>query len=56
MEWQLEGDVNVGRTDQKFREIFKKAGMKVKKTEVQNGLPKELYPVRMYALRPVMGS
>ena len=40
------------RTDQKFRYIFEKAGMKIKKTEIQNGLPKELYPVRSYALQP----
>jgi protein N-terminal methyltransferase len=46
----------VDRTDQKFREIFEKAGMKIKKTEIQNGLPKELYPVRMYALQPAVGS
>lgn len=46
----------MGRTDEKFREIFEKAGLKIKKTEIQNGLPKELYPVRMYALQPVGGS
>ncbi|TVY83927.1 Alpha N-terminal protein methyltransferase [Lachnellula suecica] len=47
-----EVDSSVTRTDKKFREIFEKAGMKIKKTETQNGLPKELYPVRMYALQP----
>ena len=40
------------RTDQKFHDLFRKAKMKVKKTEIQNGLPKELYPVRVYALVP----
>ena len=40
------------RMDQKFRDIFQRAGMKIKKTEIQNGLPKELYPVRSYALQP----
>jgi protein N-terminal methyltransferase len=41
----------VDRTDKKFRDIFEKAGMKLKRTEIQNGLPKELYPVRIYALQ-----
>jgi len=51
--WWFEGkSVNVGRTDEKFRELFEKAGLKIKKTEIQNGLPTELYPVRMYALQP----
>ncbi|KUJ20177.1 uncharacterized protein LY89DRAFT_612328 [Mollisia scopiformis] len=45
-------DSSVTRCDQKFREIFEKAGMKIKKTEIQKGLPKELYPVRIYALVP----
>jgi len=40
------------RTDQKFRDLFEKAKMKIKKTEIQNGLPKELYPVRIFALVP----
>jgi protein N-terminal methyltransferase len=39
-------------TDKKFRALFQKAGMKIKKTELQNGLPKDLYPVRSYALQP----
>jgi protein N-terminal methyltransferase len=40
------------RCDQKLRDIFEKAGLRIKKTEIQNGLPKELYPVRIYALVP----
>jgi len=47
-----EVDSSVTRTDEKFRELFEKAGLKIKKTEIQNGLPTELYPVRMYALQP----
>jgi len=39
-------------TDKKFRDLFQKAGMKIKKTELQKGMPKELYPVRAYALQP----
>lgn len=40
------------RCDQKLRDIFEMAGMRIKKTEIQKGLPKELYPVRIYALVP----
>ncbi|CCH61878.1 hypothetical protein TBLA_0F03410 [Henningerozyma blattae CBS 6284] len=46
-------DSSVTRSDHKFREIFDKAGLKLIATERQKGLPKELYPVRMYALKPV---
>ena len=45
----------LNRTDRKFRDIFERAGMKIKRTEIQNGLPKELYPVRSYALQPESG-
>ncbi|CZT46225.1 probable putative methyltransferase [Rhynchosporium secalis] len=48
-----ENDSCVTRCDKKFREIFEKAGMKIKKTEIQKGLPKRLYPVRIYALAPI---
>lgn len=40
------------RTDEKFRELFEKAGLKVLKTELAKGFPKGLYPVRLYALKP----
>ena len=42
------------RTDEKFRDIFEKAGLELKKTEVQKGLPTQLYPVRIYAIQPEM--
>lgn len=45
-------DSSVTRTDQKFRQIFKDADVRVIKTEVQKGFPKGLYPVRFYALKP----
>jgi protein N-terminal methyltransferase len=45
-------DSSVTRSDEKFRELFKKAGLRIVATEVQKGFPKELFPVRMYALRP----
>ena len=45
-------DSSVTRTDQKFRQLFKEADMRLVKTEVQRGFPKGLYPVRFYALKP----
>jgi protein N-terminal methyltransferase len=47
-------DSSVTRSDQKFREIFKEAGMTVITSEIQLGFPKKykLLPVRSYALRP----
>lgn len=44
-------DSSVTRTDAKFRVLFKEAGLRIVATEVQKGFPKDLYPVRMYALR-----
>lgn len=44
-------DSSVTRSDEKFRELFQRAGLKLIATERQKGLPKELYPVRMYALK-----
>lgn len=44
-------DSSVTRTDAKFRELFEKAGLQLILTEVQKGLPKELFVVRMYALK-----
>lgn len=39
------------RTDNKFRALFRQAGLRVIRTEVQKGLPAHLYQVRSYALR-----
>lgn len=39
------------RTDKKWRECFKEAGLKMIKTEVQRGMPAGLFPVRSYALQ-----
>lgn len=44
-------DSSVTRSDSKFRQIFQQAGLKLIATELQRGLPNELYPVRMYALK-----
>ncbi|KAF2132397.1 hypothetical protein P153DRAFT_285042 [Dothidotthia symphoricarpi CBS 119687] len=47
-----EEDSSVTRSDETFRSLFKEARLKIVATELQRGMPKELYPVRIYALRP----
>lgn len=44
-------DSSVTRRDDKFRQLFDQAGLEIVRTEVQRAMPKELFPVRMYALR-----
>lgn len=46
-----ETDSSVTRTDAKFRQLFVAAGFKLIASDVQKGMPKELYPVRMYCLK-----
>ncbi|ODV82294.1 uncharacterized protein CANTADRAFT_19862 [Suhomyces tanzawaensis NRRL Y-17324] len=46
-----ETDLSVTRTDEKFRQLFQAAGFKLIASDVQKGLPKELFPVRMYCLK-----
>ncbi|EPS42169.1 hypothetical protein H072_3878 [Dactylellina haptotyla CBS 200.50] len=48
-------DSSVTRTDENFRRIFSDAGLVVVKSELQRGFPErlKLFPVRMYALRPI---
>lgn len=48
-----ETDSSVTRTDEKLRQIFASAKLKLVSTELQRGFPKGLYGVRMYALQPV---
>ncbi|KAI5793140.1 alpha-N-methyltransferase NTM1 [Geopyxis carbonaria] len=48
-----ETDSSVTRTDGKFRAVFKEAGLRVVRTEVQRGMPAGLYAVRSYALQAV---
>ncbi|KND86122.1 Alpha N-terminal protein methyltransferase 1 [Tolypocladium ophioglossoides CBS 100239] len=49
-------DSSVTRQDETFQSLFKKAGLKVVRTELQRGFPesspRKLFPVRMYALKP----
>ncbi|ORY69572.1 alpha-N-methyltransferase NTM1 [Pseudomassariella vexata] len=47
-----ETDSSVTRHDGSFKRLFAAAGLKIVRTELQNGLPKQIFPVRMYALRP----
>lgn len=47
-----ETDSSVTRTNEKFQQLFKEAGMRCCKTELQKGFPQGLYPVRFYALKP----
>lgn len=47
-----EEDSSVTRSDEKFRQLFREAGLKIVATELQKGFPKELFPVRIYALKP----
>lgn len=45
-------DSSVTRSDKKFRSIFESANLELIATERQKGFPDELYPVRLYALKP----
>ncbi|EME49754.1 hypothetical protein DOTSEDRAFT_68512 [Dothistroma septosporum NZE10] len=47
-----ETDSSVTRTDIKFRKVFEDANLRLLSTELQKGFPKDLYPVRVYALQP----
>lgn len=44
------------REDEKFQQLFKKAGLKLLKSDIQRGFPvvknRQLLPLKMYALRP----
>jgi len=46
-----ETDSSVTRTDAKFRRLFEESGLDIVRSELQPGFPKELYPVRFYALQ-----
>ena len=44
-------DFSITRSDDHFKKLFADAGLTVAKVETQYGFPKQLYPVKMYALR-----
>ncbi|KAG6007679.1 hypothetical protein E4U21_005639 [Claviceps maximensis] len=52
-----ETDSSVTREDSKFRALFDRAGLRLVRTDEQHGLPEvppvRLFPVRMYALKPM---
>ncbi|CAG8606178.1 7757_t:CDS:2 [Funneliformis mosseae] len=45
-----ETDSSVTRSDEIFKDIFQKSGLKLIKEATQHGMPKQLYEVKMYAL------
>lgn len=49
--WWDEEDKSVTRSIQAYERVFKEAGLTVVKTDVQLGLPIELFVVKMWALR-----
>ncbi|ODV85272.1 hypothetical protein CANARDRAFT_28538 [[Candida] arabinofermentans NRRL YB-2248] len=46
-------DSSKTRSDANFRKLFLKGGWKLIATDLQKGVPRELYPIRMYALKPI---
>jgi len=46
-----EVDSSITRSDAAWKKLFKEAGLTLVKEQVQRGLPKGLYEVKMYALR-----
>lgn len=50
----------VHRTDEKFKILFEKAGLKIVRQEIQKGFPvtasTALLPVKMYGLKPKTGK
>ncbi|KAK1770942.1 alpha N-terminal protein methyltransferase 1 [Phialemonium atrogriseum] len=49
-------DSTVTREEAKFEALFKQAGLRVVRTEIQRGFDPVLLPVRMYALQPELLS
>ncbi|KAJ3383600.1 hypothetical protein HDU92_004055 [Lobulomyces angularis] len=48
-----EEDSSVTRSDEIFKEIFAKAGLKIIKEKLQTNFPTNLYKVKMYLLEPI---
>ena len=48
-----ETDSSVTRAEESWSRIFGEAGLRVVRPELQAGWPRELLPVRTYALRPI---
>ncbi|KAK8035468.1 hypothetical protein PG993_010463, partial [Apiospora rasikravindrae] len=45
-------DGSVTRSEITFQEIIREAGLNIIRMDTQRGLPKKLFPVRMYAMKP----
>lgn len=48
-----EEDSSMTRSDQVWKEMFEKSGLRLLKEEVQKGFPSGLFAVKMYALEPI---
>ncbi|KAF9998826.1 hypothetical protein BGZ79_007515 [Entomortierella chlamydospora] len=48
-----EEDSSMTRSDQVWKEMFEKSGLKLLKDDVQKGFPSGLFAVKMYALEPI---
>ncbi|KAF9949373.1 hypothetical protein BGZ72_008842 [Mortierella alpina] len=48
-----EEDSSMTRSDQVWKDVFQKAGLRLLREEVQKGFPPGLFAVKMYALEPV---
>ena len=46
-------DSSITRTDRHFRQIFADAGLYLVLDAEQPGMPREIFPVHMFALRPI---
>jgi protein N-terminal methyltransferase len=46
-------DSSVTRSEAGFRAVFARAGLRIVDTELQRAFPKNLFPVRMFALVPI---
>lgn len=46
-------DESVTRSDEIYKELFKRSGLKIIKNKCQTNFPKELFKVEMYALRKI---
>lgn len=49
--WYDDEDHSITRTPNAYERIFKQANLQIVRTEVQRGLPEELFPVQMWCLR-----
>ena len=49
--WYDDEDHSITRTSNAYERVFREAGLQVVRTELQLGLPEELFPVRIWCLR-----